>query len=421
MATAKAQGKFVLLLAGRPTCSNCQTMKNFVAESETPPVKALINDYFVPWYSDIDESRDHTNYISGLSSSWVLPLICVIDPDQPSQYLDRSTGVQQAPVFYQRLLRQASALMVRPRITEIAPTLGSIGTRVTIIGNNLTNVTQVLFNGVAASFTESPPDTVQAEVPPGASSGPITVITVCGETTSPGDFVVVQSGVVVAYRALLDVTNQTFFAVFQLTASNQGPALAMDIHLTNRLAIGADLDANNWPTTNLATSLPYSAEATLGTHNHENGVHYWHLESLAAGAQAMLAIQIYQAPPGRLNALATYAMPAGIPALTNQNLLAFVDIPAVPSLEIQRSGTTNSLSIRWNGTDSRWKLQSTGDFPFSGPILWNEIQEDLENDGKSEFLAPDTTGLSHHFYRLVFDPSKVPETNTICPCFFCEP
>ena len=42
MSAAKSQGKLVLLLAGRDTCSHCQYMLTNVCESLSPPIEALI-------------------------------------------------------------------------------------------------------------------------------------------------------------------------------------------------------------------------------------------------------------------------------------------------------------------------------------------------------------------------------------------
>jgi hypothetical protein len=417
---AKAQGKFVLLLAGRDTCSNCRTMKEIVAESETPPIQTLIRDYFIPWYCNIDNSSEFLDYADGLNPNWVLPLICVIDPAQPGQYLGRSTGLQQAPVFHQRLLQHANVLMVQPRLTGIEPAQGAIGTRVVLQGNNLTNANQVLFHGTAATFIVTPSGALEAEVPTGATTGPITVVTPCGETTSPVEFVVVEGGVIVVHHGALQVTNQSFLAVFHLMVSNQGPSLALDLQLTNALAFGMNLSPAPWPASNLISSLPLSAVASQGTHWLENGVYRWHLGDLAASGQASLTLRYSDVPPGRLNALTTYTVPQGNPAVFNHSALAFVDVPAVPSLAIRRSETNRWLSIQWPGSDPRWTLQSTAGFGLSGPSDWADVMDvPLEID-------PEQIAITHlpaagdRFFRLVFDTTKVPATNTVCPCS-CDP
>ena len=103
---AKAQGKKILLLAGRESCGNCQYMKNTVCESETPAIRSLIEQYFILWFCPIDTSKEWYGYASGLGS-FSLPMICVIDPNDSGRYLDRTTGIQDSPVFYSRLMQYA--------------------------------------------------------------------------------------------------------------------------------------------------------------------------------------------------------------------------------------------------------------------------------------------------------------------------
>jgi len=54
------------------------------------------------------------------------------------------------------------------------------GAKVTIVGNNLTGATQVLFNGIAAAFTVVSSTEITAIVPAGATTGIVTVVTPSG-------------------------------------------------------------------------------------------------------------------------------------------------------------------------------------------------------------------------------------------------
>jgi hypothetical protein len=98
---AKDQGKYILLFGGRSGCLNCQYMLS-VCESASPPIRDLIEESYIPWYCDVDYSTEWNDYASGLGS-FTLPLICIIDPNDSDDYLDRSTGVQDTQVFYSRL------------------------------------------------------------------------------------------------------------------------------------------------------------------------------------------------------------------------------------------------------------------------------------------------------------------------------
>jgi hypothetical protein len=72
-----------------------------VCESTDPPVKSLIEDYYVPWYCDVDSSWDYFAYFIGLAGK--LPLIAIIDPANPDIYINRSSSTQPAADFYNRL------------------------------------------------------------------------------------------------------------------------------------------------------------------------------------------------------------------------------------------------------------------------------------------------------------------------------
>jgi hypothetical protein len=101
---ALEQGKKILLVAGRDGCSHCHEMKFTVCESLSPPIRSLIDRYYVPWYCNIDDDKYKGEYLpyrpSGL---FTLPLICVIDPNDSDHFLDRTTNTQDLQVFYSRL------------------------------------------------------------------------------------------------------------------------------------------------------------------------------------------------------------------------------------------------------------------------------------------------------------------------------
>lgn len=77
-----------------------------------------------------------------------------------------------------------------PTIGSFSPTSGAVGVTVTITGTNLDGATAVRFNGASASFSGVSGTQVQATVPAGASSGPISVTTPGGTATSTASFTV---------------------------------------------------------------------------------------------------------------------------------------------------------------------------------------------------------------------------------------
>src|SRR5439155_8207600 len=81
-------------------------------------------------------------------------------------------------------------VLALPTITSFTPTSGAVGISVTINGTNLSGTTSVNFNGSPAAFSATSDTTIQAAVPIGATTGPLSVTTPAGTATSAGTFTV---------------------------------------------------------------------------------------------------------------------------------------------------------------------------------------------------------------------------------------
>lgn len=75
-------------------------------------------------------------------------------------------------------------------VVSFAPLSGAVGSKVTIRGNNLIGTTAVTFNGAAAAFKVLNVQFIIANVPAGATSGPITVTNAGGTNASTEHFTV---------------------------------------------------------------------------------------------------------------------------------------------------------------------------------------------------------------------------------------
>jgi hypothetical protein len=80
-----------------------------------------------------------------------------------------------------------------PSISGFSPTSGKVGTSVVITGSGLSGATRVTFSGGKnATFTVDSGTQITTKVPAGAKSGPISVTTGAGSTTSSGSFTVTK-------------------------------------------------------------------------------------------------------------------------------------------------------------------------------------------------------------------------------------
>jgi uncharacterized repeat protein (TIGR03803 family) len=77
-------------------------------------------------------------------------------------------------------------------LVKTVPTAAKIGARVIILGNGLTGSTSVTFNGVAAAFTVESDTYMIATVPPGATTGTVSVVTPTGALDSSAQFLVTK-------------------------------------------------------------------------------------------------------------------------------------------------------------------------------------------------------------------------------------
>ncbi|MGA2591648.1 MAG: choice-of-anchor tandem repeat GloVer-containing protein [Bryobacteraceae bacterium] len=79
----------------------------------------------------------------------------------------------------------------KPKVTGVLPTSGAPGAVVTVYGEFLLGATGVSFNGTpATTFSNISGNYVSVTVPSGATTGPITVTTANGSSTSAGSFTV---------------------------------------------------------------------------------------------------------------------------------------------------------------------------------------------------------------------------------------
>ena len=84
MAEARRTGKKVFLLSGRDSCYNTMLTREACSD---PTVMAKLDEKCVLWYSDCDTQFAETFMYTIELGEYTLPIVCVIDPDDPDNYL----------------------------------------------------------------------------------------------------------------------------------------------------------------------------------------------------------------------------------------------------------------------------------------------------------------------------------------------
>ncbi len=90
---ASANGKLVLMVAGRDTCPNTNYFRNTVCE--TADVKATLLASYELWYCIVDSSSEYSPYVRGLGGT--LPWIAIVNPANTSKRLRGHGGFMSLP------------------------------------------------------------------------------------------------------------------------------------------------------------------------------------------------------------------------------------------------------------------------------------------------------------------------------------
>ncbi len=95
----------------------------------------------------------------------------------------------------------------QPVVTDFFPVLGAVGEAITINGLNFQGATAVRFNGVAAAVSALSATSIQAFVPTGATTGPISVTTPTGTGASTTNFITGPAPIITGFDPVVGAVN----------------------------------------------------------------------------------------------------------------------------------------------------------------------------------------------------------------------
>jgi len=145
-------------------------------------------------------------------------------------------------------------------IASFTPANGPVGTAVTILGNNLSGVTSVSFNGVNAPiFTVDSNTQIRANVPAGATTGKIRVAGADGEGVSQNNFIVTAPPQIFSFAPTrgaagteITITGSSFSGTTSVSFNGRPAAFAFDSDTQLRAKVPAGIISGPISITNSA-------------------------------------------------------------------------------------------------------------------------------------------------------------------------
>ncbi|MGD1084682.1 MAG: DUF11 domain-containing protein [Verrucomicrobiota bacterium] len=274
---------------------------------------------------------------------------------------------------------------VLPQISSFSPPLGPTNTLVTINGVSLFDVTNVQFNGISAAPVFVTNNQVRARVPPGATTGLISVFTQYGGAVSAGSFIVTQPSLVVLtktpssqlLRPGADVT-------YTLTVTNQGPSIVTGLTVTDPIP----------------PFLSYvSASSTLGACSYGDGVVTNNVGVLSNNTALTLTIVEQSFTNGAFTNFASLYFLEGnlVPADNSASAIVYYLSAAQQTLNIQLLAAPSSVLLSWTNSGVPFLLQSNNDLAL--PSSWQTFSPAIVVVGGQNYVTNNAVG-EPAFFRL---------------------
>jgi len=283
-----------------------------------------------------------------------------------------------------------------PAFISFSPASGPVASAVTLAGANLDTVTNVTFNGTIASYNIDSPTQISAIVPAGASSGPIIVRGLGGNSAGPSNFTLSSGG---GPDLTLTTTHAGNFTqgdtadTYTITVTNVGTSMTVGtVSVTNILPAsltGTAISGAGW-TGNLATLTATRSDP---------------LAPGAAYPPLILTVNISATAPPTVTNLVTVSGGGETNPLndTASHLTAINVLPTVSPFPIAAAGfvAPNQFAITWSSVIGRtYQVQSA---PSLAPDDWTTNATLTASAASTSWTNAAAYGPAG-FYRVVATP-----------------
>lgn len=338
-------------------------------------------------------------------------------------------GVAESAVFYE--------VLFPPAISGFSPGSGLPGTEVVINGSSFTGVSEVLFGGVAAVFTNVSSQLITAVVPVNAPSGPIRVMNTLGASVSAESFDVLRPPALVSFSpgnglpgAPIEITGSNFVAItevrFNGTLARFNPvstALLVAVVPTN--ALSGPITVANLVGTAVSSSA-FTIEIPVDPIGPPGITGFTPASGLVGASVRLTGSNLVEVSEVRFNGVvATFTtvsateinatVPVGAttgpvtittPKGTTTSAIAFevLPLPAPPRMTLLRV-SDSAVAISWNSERAGFVLQSS--VTLAPPAGWQDVvAAPLRGGGTTTVLVTLSSGPL--FYRVVFPVPGTP-------------
>lgn len=282
--------------------------------------------------------------------------------------------------------RSASNFVVRPVIYGFTPTVGPIGTVVTITGANLDEgrtgaPVLVKFNGVAAVNPTLSPSQITAVVPSGATTGPISVTTTNGTFSTTSNFVVAAvSDLTLNLGGSPNPVSVGADLTLTMSVTNRGPSMASGVVISNPIP---------------ASFAIQSVTTSRGTYTTNGNRVVVNSTDLSSNATVLVTVNLHALQPGVFTDTATVSSGLFDPQPQNDSASIDITVLPLPGLSVIRSG--NQVILSWPAALTNYVLQANDVLGSSN--TWTTVSPPPVTSGSERVVTNSITG-QRRFFRL---------------------